>query len=210
MYGRKHRAAADTPVSRVSALSKKLQRRGEITAIGVASVKCPKGVIATEVKRLPKKGMSMFFKMTSPIPKDFHLPSDICSPSSFEHLSKICTTLRQSKYLQTPLAAHGLRHIIQAPDSLGKHLAIASVLRRHFLVSLKAHRIGLEEAYQQSASIQTRQPWKQRACRIVDARSCNDAAYNRSDAQALEAMTEEAYPDLLPTRRAQNGTSDEK
>ena len=148
-------------------------------------------------EKFKRKDISAFFKQTALIPKDFHQPNDIygtfserCStgdpattllltrlffdtetPSSFGQLSKICTTLRQSQDLPTPQASNSLRQVVQALDRLDVHFSVASVLRRYSLVSLKTHRMKLEEEHQRSPSVRTRKTPRRSATLSENGRS---------------------------------------
>lgn len=143
-------------VSKALASPKTSMRHHSPVNIGNGGAKRQKQATTAEGRSV-QKDISTFFKMTSPVPKDFHqvfserLPEHdpaiawlltrvffgIGSPSSFEQLSKICTTLRQSQSLPTSQAVHGLRQVVNALDSLDIYVAVASVPRRYFLVSLK-------------------------------------------------------------------------
>ncbi|KAI4093426.1 MAG: hypothetical protein LQ339_007680 [Xanthoria mediterranea] len=191
--------------------------------------------MTADVEEFKKKDISAFFKQTALIPKDFHQPEEIYrifserystddpatiwlltrlffgtgSPNSFDQLSKICITLRQNQNLPTPQTTYSLRQVIQALDSLDVQLSVASVLRRYFLVSLKTHRMKLEEEHQHSPSVRTRKVPKRLATVSENGQSQTVSTFDRADTQALSKMMEEAYPDLQLTRRIRGGAVDE-
>ena len=168
--------------SRASASSKKLKRNRVPNSDEVSRIKRQKRSMNTDVEEFKRKDISAFFKQTALIPKDFYQPEEIygifserCltddpatrwlltrlffgtgSPNSFDQLCKICTTLPQSHNPPTPQATNSLRQVVQAMDNLDVHFSVASVLRRYFLVSLKTHRMNLEEEHQHSPSVRTR------------------------------------------------------
>ena len=226
-----NRAQPSTP----SASSGKLKRNGVANDTGGSSTKRQKRSMIADVEEFKKKDISAFFKQTALIPKDFHQPEEIyeifserCStddpaaiwlltrlflgtgsPNSFDQLSKICTTLRQNQNLPTPQTTHSLRQVIQALDSLDVQFSVASVLRRYFLVSLKTHRMKLEEEHQHSPSVRTRKAPKRLATLSENEQSQTVSTFDRADTQALRKMMEEVYPDLQSTRRVRGGAVDD-
>lgn len=222
-------------LSIVSASSGKLKRNRVANSTRGLNSKRQRRSIIADVEKFKKKDISAFFKQTVLIPKDFHQPEEIygifserCStddpatiwlltrlffgtgsPNSFDQLSKICTTLRQNQNLPTPQATNSLRQVVQALDSLDVQVSVASVLRRYFLVSLKIHRMKLEEEHQFSSSVRTRKAPKRLATLSEDGESQTVSTFDRADTQALRKMMEEAYPNLQPTRRIRGGAVDE-
>ena len=186
-------------------------------------------------ERINRKDMSALLKQTSFIPRDFHQPekiyaifSDRCStedpatlrvltglffgigsPSAFNQLSTICTVLRQSPVLPTPQAASSLRQMVQALDGLNAHGSVIAVLRRYFLVSLKAHRLKLEEEHQHSPPMRTRKALRRTTAHPEAEALQGMETYDRADIEALRKMMEEAYPDLPVTRSVRGGIKDE-
>ena len=213
----------------------KLKRNRVINGAEDSSNKRQRRSLTTDEERFKRKDISAFFKQTALIPKDFHQPNDIygtfserCStgdpattllltrlffgtgsPSSFDQLSKICTILRQRQDLPTPQTTNNLRQVVQALDRLDVHFSVASVLRRYFLVSLKAHRMKLEEEHQHSSSIRTRKTPRRSVNLSENGQSQAVLTFDRADTQALRKMMEEAYPDLQSTRRIRGGAVDE-
>ncbi len=221
--------------SKASASSRKLKRNRVANSTGGSSSKRQRRSMIADVEEFKRKDISAFFKQTALIPKDFHQPEEIygifserCStddpatiwlltrlffgtgsPNSFDQLSKICTTLRQNQSLPTPQATNSLRQVVQALDSLDVQISVASVLRRYFLVSLKTHRMKLEEEHQHSSSIRTRKAPKRLATISEDGQSQTVSTFDRADTQALRKMMEEAYPNLQLTRKIRGGAVDE-
>ena len=221
--------------STASAPSRKLKRNRVVDSVKDSSNKRHRRSMTADVEAFRKKDISAFFKQTALIPKDFHQPGEIygifskrCSiddpatiwlltrlffgtgsPNSFDQLSKICTTLRQNQNLPTPQTTHSLHQVVQALDSLDVQFSVASVLRRYFLVSLKTHRVKLEQEHQYSPSVRTRKVPKRLATVSKNEQAQTVSTFDRADTQALRKMMEEAYPDLQLTRRVRGGAVDE-
>ena len=211
------------------------EKKRDTNSFGSSKNKRQKRSMAADMRKFNQKNISTFFQQTALIPKDLHQPEDIygtfserCSiddpatillltrlffgtesPNSFDQLSKICTTLRQNQDLPTPQASSSLRQVVQALDSLDVQFSVASVLRRYFLVSLKAHRMKLEEEHQHSPSVRTRKISRQLATVPENGQSQTVSTFDRADTQALRKMMEEAYPDLQFTRRKRGSAMNE-
>ena len=232
---RQRKSLARAQPSTASASSGKLKKKRGINSFGSSSNKRQKRSMAADVGKFNRKDISAFFQQTALIPKDFYQPEDIygtfserCSiddpatillltrlffgtgsPNSFDQLSKICTTLRQNQDLPTPQATNSLRQVVQALDNLDVQFSVTSVLRRYFLVSLKTHRMKLEEEHQHSPSVRTRKLSRQLATISENGQSQTVSILDRADTQALRKMMKEAYPDLQLTRRTRGGPVDE-
>ena len=234
-HTRQRKLVARVQASTTSASPSKLKRNRVSNSAEDSSNKRQRRSMTVDEEKFKRKDISAFFKQTALIPKDFHQPNDIygtfserCStddpatiwlltrlffgtgsPNSFDQLSKICTILRQSQDLPTPRATNNLRQIVQALDRLDVHFSVASVLRRYFLVSLKTHRMKLEEEHQHSPSIRTRRAATRSSTLSENGQSQAVSTFDRADTQALRKMMEKAYPDLQPTRKIRGGAVDE-
>ncbi|KAI4220681.1 MAG: hypothetical protein L6R40_008668 [Gallowayella cf. fulva] len=219
---RQRNSVSHAQPSAASASSGKLKRNRVVNSTGGSSNKRQRRSMTADVKEFKRKDISTFFKQTALIPKDFHQPEEIYEsflndaqptilqpPNSFDQLSKICTTLRQNQSLPTPRATNSLRQVVRALDSLDVQFSVASVLRRYFLVSLKTHRMRLEEEHQHSPSVRTRMAPKRLATSSENGQSQTVSTFDRADTQALRKMMEEAYPDLQSIRRIRGGVVDE-
>ena len=204
--------------STASASSEKLKKKRGTDRFGSSSNKHQKRSMTADVGNFNRKDISAFFQQTALIPKGFHQPEDIygtflercstddpatillltrlffstASSNSFDQLSKICTTLRQNQDLPTPQATNSLRQVVQALDGLDVQFSVASVLRRYFLVSLKTHRMKLEEEHQHSPSVRTRKVLRQLATISENGQSQTVSFLDRDDTQALRKMMKEA------------------
>ena len=234
-HARQRNSVAHAQPSTASASSGQLKRNRVANSTGGPSNKRQRRSITADVEEFKRKDISAFFKQTALIPKDFHQPeviygifSERCStddpatiwlltrlffgtgsPNSFNQLSKICTTLRQNQNLPTPQAINSLRQVVQALDRLDVQFSVVSVLRRYFLVSLKTHRMKLEEEHQFSSSVRTRKAPKRLTTLSENGQPQTVSAFDRADTQALRKMMEEAYPDLQSTRKIRSGAVDE-
>ena len=221
--------------SRTFASSGKLKRHWVAHSTGGSSNKRQRRSMTADMEEFKRKDISAFFKQTALIPKDFHQPEEIygifserCStddpatiwlltraffgigsPNSFDQLSKICTTLRQNQDLPTPQATNSLRQVVKALDSLDVQFSVASVLRRYFLVSLKTHRMKLEEEHHPSPSVRTRKAPTRLATLSKNEQPQTVSTFDRADTQALRKMMEDAYPDLQSTRRVRSDAVDD-
>ena len=232
---RQRKSVTRAQPSTASASSGKLKKKRDTNSFESSSNKRQKRSMTADVGNFNRKDISAFFQQTALIPRDFHQSEDIygtfsercstddpatillltrlffstASPNSFDQLSKICTTLRQNQDLPTPQATNSLRQVVQALDSLDVQFSVASVLRRYFLVSLKTHKMKLEEEHQHSPSVRTRKVSRQLATISENGQSQIVSILDRADTQALRKMMEEAYPDLQLTRRTRGGAVDE-
>jgi hypothetical protein len=133
-----------------------------------------------------RKDIIPFFRHSTPIPKNFHQPTEIynifcdrCpnddpgamwlltrlffaigSPTAFEQLRETCIFLRERQDLPNLQSTADLRQTLYALNRLDVHGSVASVLRRIYLASLKSHRKNLELQHQDSVPFRTRNATK--------------------------------------------------
>ena len=206
-----------------NALPKKGKRAGPSSTESPLK-KSRQAVTASDVT-FRRKEIVPFFRTSTPIPKDFHQPTEIYdifsdrspnddpgtiwlltrlffaigSPTAFEQLRETCNVLRRHRNLPGFQPAADLRQIVGALDRLDVYVSAASVLRRLHLVSLKSHRKSLE--LQEQASVPSRTRNLTKRLRTEDNTQLESTSvYSRADSRALTKMMEEAYPDKEPPR----------
>ena len=198
---------------------KKRQRAGPSTE---SPSRKPRPAATPSEVTFQHKDIISFFKESTPTLQNFHQPTEIydvfcdrCpnddpgamwlltrlyfaigSPTALQKLRATCVVLRQHQDLPSLQPTANLQQILHALDRLDVHFSVASVLRRFYLVSLKSHRLNLEQQDRESASSRTRNATKRLRAEEEGTQLESTSTYSRADSRALATIMEEAYPGL--------------